>query len=185
MLIFALAALLQQYGLPEGAPLPPPMVETHPKPVRVEQGGVFVEHQDDGASVFLGRTDQLAAWGVSCKRDAMTDQRKCSIMHYPFGAGDPFIIYLSGADRVGGVCVQDHDFPGRTAMIRIDDRPPISAGEDGCVTLSGLSTALRNGSRWTSRRYSWPYDYPVDTEVSLRGISVALDVMAELRSARK
>ncbi len=185
-MLFLALLVSQQYGWPEGEPLPPLKSYSSEAALepRTETDGVFVATNADGSNVYLGKEDRQVTWSVSCKVDAITDQRRCSITHYPFEAGDPYIVYSSAADREGGICIVEHDFPGRTAMIRIDTNPAITAGTDGCVTLSSLAAALRRGGKWTSRRYTWPNDYAVDHVIDLRGISVALDALKQLRVKR-
>ncbi len=156
-----------------------------PLPKRVERGGVFVQSYAAGADIYSDNDTTERLWSVGCKIDAMTDERTCSINRHPVEPGDPFITFLDGRDRAGGVCVQQHNFPGRSAAIRIDGRPAIPAGTAGCVSLAVIARQLHDGKIWTSRRYTWPNDFPVDHKIDLKGLSVALDILLKLRSIKR
>lgn len=119
-------------------------------------------------------------WSFRIKNDEMTDEQKISVRRYPYKMTDQFgeikldsnvylWINLSNAHREV-LCVAGHDFPGKTAMIRVDKNDPIETNKNGCLHLSSsLDDQLRKGNTLIIRGYHWPFDGAETREVSLGG----------------
>lgn len=119
-------------------------------------------------------------WSFKIKNDEMTDEQKISARRYPYNMSDAFgeikldsnvylWINLSNADQEV-LCVAGHDYPGKTAMIRVDKNDPIETNKNGCLHLnSSLDDQLRNGYTLVIRGYHWPYDRAETREISLGG----------------
>ena len=130
---------------------------------------------EDGSGV-VGKTSgyrEPVRWSINCPIDAIDDKRKCNISS---GVANLFIDY--GARKSpASVCALDHDFPGLTAMIRVDKNAPLQTDKEGCVAASSILKQLRNGSEVTTRTVKWPYRGNVDKTASLQGLADALDLV--------
>ena len=81
------------------------------------------------------------------------------------------------------LCVAGHDYPGLTAMIRVDGKKAIETNENGCLSLSNsLDDQLRSGLKVVIRGSHWPYKSPETKSISLDGYRVMTDF---LRARRK
>lgn len=145
----------------------------------IQEDGFFIRSFADGsASVSTSRSYLDDHWSIDCTKDAMTDRRECSISSK---FGGPFIYYGSSA-QPQTICILEHDFPGRTGMIRVDSNAPITTDTDGCVRASSILTQMLGGTKAITRRVHWPYDYPVDETYTLSGIGKAMEVVDRIRA---
>ncbi|MEP4525113.1 MAG: hypothetical protein ABJ005_13980, partial [Alloalcanivorax venustensis] len=79
-------------------------------------------------------------------------------------------------------CVAGHDYPGLTAMIRVDSEKAIETNENGCLSLSNsLDDQLRSGSKVFIRGSHWPYKSPETKNISLDGYRVMTDFLRDRR----
>jgi hypothetical protein len=125
--------------------------------------------RDVGASVSDG-------WEVNCPIDSMADRRKCSIKNRAL-----FISFGFGSSPLG-LCIREHDFPGRTGLIRIDDAAPIPTDRSGCVEGAAIVNRAAAAQRIRFRFVHWPYDHNRNGEVSARGLKAAILLVGHMRS---
>lgn len=174
LLAAALAGCASTSSRPTSAEITAKYGGTH----TVEDGLVVKRFQDGSGSVAMSDDVMAERWSIDCGIDAMTDKRDCNFYNK---TGGIFVYYGNSATPLE-VCVFGHDFPGRTGQIRVDSNPPLTTNRDGCVAASRVLAQLRAGSTVTTRRYDWPYDYPVDGTSSLAGFNKTLEVIAEIRA---
>ncbi|MBJ6986910.1 hypothetical protein [Devosia sp. MC521] len=147
--------------------------------VRTIEDGLVVTRYPDGSGSVSATDDILQdRWSISCGVDAMTDKRDCSF-HNQIGG---LFVHFGQSKTPREVCAFGHDFPGRTAQIRVDNNSPVSTDREGCVPASRLIGQLKVGSTVVVRYYDWPYDYPRDKSSSLAGFSKTLQVIDETLS---
>lgn len=132
-------------------------------------------------------------WSFQVKNDEMDDEQIITVRRYPHKISDRFgemqlksdiylWINLSQSSREV-LCVAGHDYPGLTAMIRVDNKKAIETNENGCLSLSNsLDDQLRSGSKVVIRGSHWPYKSPETKDISLDGYRVMTDF---LRARRK
>lgn len=150
--------------------------QSHAQVYEHEHDGLhFRVFADGSGSVALGPGVQAFRWWIDCRVDAMDDRRHCYL-----SSMDGLFISFGATDRPTQVCVSGHDFPGRTAMIRIDRNPPITTSERGCVAAETIMPQLLAGAEVTTRRVRWPRDFNVDTTTTLEGLSAALGLIARI-----
>lgn len=167
-------APMTQYQQPAALPKPTPHIEN----------GFYTRAYDDGSgSVHINPDDYKDGWSISCHIDKMNDKRKCLIRYAIVNEGGPEVIYGHSASPQW-VCIQDHDFPGRTGMIRIDKNAPIRTDEEGCVPASKILPKMKSGTTIYTRYVKWPYDYDRDSEYPLAGFSQALKVVEDIRNGK-
>ena len=132
----------------------------------------------DGSADLKGPQDGIVGgWSIDCSRDAMTDQRKCKLSSY----SARIFIYYGPSAVPQAVCIIGHDFPGRSGAIRIDAAPPIQTNRDGCVS-GQVATALASGSKVTTRRVTFPYDYSADDTAAIAGLKSAMELVTFIRA---
>ncbi|MCF1436834.1 hypothetical protein GOZ97_22675 [Agrobacterium vitis] len=108
----------------------------------------------------------------------MNDKKDCEI----FAKRSPILIDYKFSSTPQIVCVQGHDFPGRTALIRIDGNAPIRTGENGCVSAQQVMDQLKAGTKVSTRKTHWPYDQNRDQEGDLVGLGEAMQLLEYIRS---
>ena len=107
------------------------------------------------------------SWLAGCKVDNIRGQEGCYINLQSF-----LTMQVSRSGSPSGVCVWGHDFPGRRAMLRVDNNAPMTSDSDGCF---GGSAAQRIGQQLASGRVlrveavEWPQDYAVQREIGIEG----------------
>jgi hypothetical protein len=105
----------------------------------------------------------------------MTDKRTCSLLNQSAG----LLITVSHPQTVSGICVYLHDFPGKNAMIRVDNSRPIELPR-GCVVGSSAARivkAILAAKRVRTRWYAWPYDTAVDDDYEINSsLADALEI---------
>lgn len=134
----------------------------------------------DGTGTISRTEDTFSSklWAVNCRIDAMNDRKDCEI----FGQSSPLLIDYRLSDRPSLICVQGHDFPGRTALIRVDGSAPIRTGENGCVTATrDLVERIRNAHMVSTRKVHWPYDQNMDEQRETVGLGDAMDLLSYIR----
>ncbi len=124
-------------------------------------------------------TGHAGGWSVKCEKDKMTDETNC---HTTDPEKKLFIFMRRG--KLSYACVIGHDFPGRDAMMRVDEKPPINAGRKGCLDWSKIS-GLTRGSNVTVRYWTFPYDYSRDAKASLVGLNSAVGLAEFLYKNRE
>lgn len=145
----------------------------------MEEDGFFIQSFADGsAGVNVGRDVLDFGWSIDCRADAMSDRRKCSF--FPHNGG--LDVEYGTSTQPKEICVTNHNFPGRRAMIRVDQNAPVTTNTSGCAPIGSLLTQLKTGSVVTVRRYEWPYDYPQDKSHTLSGFSKAMQVVDRIRA---
>lgn len=117
-------------------------------------------------------------WSIRCGRDAMTDAFNCQL--YSLSA-NTILVYFGSSTTPGAVCALGHNYPGRTGAIRIDANPPRPTDTSGCIGPEILPE-LTNGRVVRTRIVAWPYDYPVDREGTLQGLSQAFRLIRHLQA---
>ncbi len=135
---------------------------------------------------------ERSVWEFSVKVDEMTDSRHVELRRsasryderygeYPMTVDISLFIRLS-SDEYQMLCVAGHDYPGKSAMIRIDDNPPIeNRYQKGCFPLtSDLEEQLRRGNRIMIRGYTWPYSEANTYSVNLSGYIAASTYLRNL-----
>lgn len=147
----------------------------------VKDGFLIRQYPDGSGSVAIGEEYDAHRWSYNCRIDKMTDKRACYISAT---LGGPFISYSSGRYPTF-VCILGHDFPGRTGMIRVDANAPIETSSEGCVPASDILEQMKNGQNFITRSYRWPRDWSVDSETSLSGLSLVLEVVDGLLASGK
>lgn len=116
-------------------------------------------------------------WKIICKTDAMNDKLDCDIT----SGRTPLFIDYSYSINPQTVCIYGHDYPGRVALIRVDKSPPISSGENGCVTAAAIMPALLRSKTISTRKVHWPYDNTVDETGPLLGLREATELLLYVR----
>jgi len=128
-------------------------------------------------------------WSVHITKDEMTD--KIKITAYRMGRIDiggrkvsaPLGLYIDLSKSSNEfACVFGHDFPGRTAMIRVGGNAPVKTNKGGCVALSkDLDKQLRSGQMVKVRGREWPNDWDRTFDVNLDGYTVLTDYLRSKR----
>lgn len=145
----------------------------------VYEGEYFVRIFEDGsARVGTSADPQLADWSIDCRVDAMTDERNCSF----HGDIDGLFVSYGTHQQPKIVCAFGHDYPGRQAMIRIDQNPALTTDTMGCIEASSIMPQLTTGSIALVRSVRWPNDFPVDASVSLAGFVKTLEVITRIQN---
>jgi len=134
----------------------------------------------DGSGSF-GRPDEMTVlgntWHFTAHRDEMTDTPV--ITAYRVGQwslsgrmiSHSLGVYLnfSKAD-MEQICVFGHDFPGRIAMLRVGDNPPVQTNENGCTILTlNLDKQLRSNKSIKVRGVVWPEEWEKTIDVNIDG----------------
>lgn len=117
------------------------------------------------ATVTPIQTNEADVWRISCRSDSMTDKRSCDLVN----KSAELQIQMSSTTTVSAVCVLWHDFPGRNALLRIDDGKPITLVH-GCVggaTAARIVRAMLNAKRLRTRWYTWPNDVAVEDDYEM------------------
>lgn len=140
------------------------------------EDGLTVQRFPGGSgSAQVAGASGIDKWTFDCPVDAMTDRRACVVYNLEASI---HVSYKRGSTP-RTVCVISHDFPGRTAQIRIDANSPVTTNREGCVESPALIAQLKSGSKVTTRYYSWPYDYPKDSTGTLAGFDKAIQLASE------
>ncbi|MCS4089551.1 hypothetical protein [Rhizobium sp. BK176] len=116
-------------------------------------------------------------WVVSCKIDPINDDKNC-------GTHDVFervVVSFGTTDRPTEICLPGHDFPGRTAFLRVDKNKAVETREDGCFG-GGLIAQMLKGKKLVSRIVVWPYDRFDDDTTDLLVLKDALELVKYVRS---
>lgn len=120
-------------------------------------------------------------WVVECPFDALSDVRTCTV-RYASGVGGQrgwLTIDYGTGNRPLRVCVQPHDSGRGDAVIRVDKRAPITA-DGACASAARVLSDLLSGTQVTMRRRAGGVQ--IDEVVQLHGLSLALDLVAAIRS---
>jgi hypothetical protein len=148
-------------------------------------------YSDGSGSFGLPKDLELLGnhWSFHVKSDEMTD--KIKVTAYRMGQFDingkkfsaPFGLYLDLAKSSNElICVLGHDFPGRTALIRVDKNNAVKTNNKGCVKLSKkLDVKFRSGQIAKVRGREWPDDFDKTFDVNLDGYSVLTDYLRSKR----
>ncbi|NTJ00356.1 hypothetical protein G6L07_08460 [Agrobacterium rhizogenes] len=140
--------------------------------------GFWVTKSVEGYAIITKEDDVTnGRWDIDCSIDKMVDKRKC-VLYGAYGA--PVLRYDFDKDP-NSVCINAHNFPDRTAMVRIDKNEPITTDAKGCISASAIMPQIKAGKVFLSRWYKWPNDQPIDTETQLMGLSIAIKTVAEIQ----
>jgi hypothetical protein len=81
------------------------------------------------------------------------------------------------------MCVYGHDFPGKTAKIRVGKFPPITTNENGCIEISQeVNAKLESENEVVLRGYHWPYEGGEDVTISLSGYKEVISIIEKRNS---
>lgn len=176
LLVTALLAACQTAGIPQAQPpafsvaddgwFPNERLFRGKRDGHTPEGYGYTLFNDGSGNVRAG----LERWSLDCTKDAMTDARNCTIVN----RDSRLFVYFSGDGEPKTVCVVGHDFPRRTAAIRVDSNPPVTTNREGCLPAARVMPALLSGERVTTRRVEWPYDHSKDSFGQLLGFSRAI-----------
>ncbi|WP_186386794.1 hypothetical protein [Stappia sp. TSB10P1A] len=147
-------------------------------PAVLEDGYYVRMYYDGSASVSNSPDTSVEHWSIDCRIDKMRDKRRCSFDRATGGV----LVYYGFSATPQSICISGHDFPGRRGQIRVDKHQPITTDRDGCVPAGRILSQLKTGSQLLTRRYRWPYDYPVDTSTYLEGFNKAMTIVDRIRS---
>lgn len=133
-----------------------------------------------------------SVWHFSCNRDKMDGGVDCLISGHDKGVTSGIKHKMTVDETIGGnrtvslfsrggrspykLCVAYHDFPGRSARIKIGASAPISLGEDGCTTSSSLISRFLTAGSAVVEGVNWPYDVSISREVDMRGVPEIVDL---------
>ena len=132
-------------------------------------------------------------WSFRIKTDEMTDEKIVTVERWAYNDTEEFgkiklkteiYLWINFSDNDREVlCVGGHDYPGETAMIRIDSNDPIETNENGCLLLDNeLNQQLIGGSVITIRGATWPYRAPDTQKINLGGYLAMSDFLRSERS---
>lgn len=112
-------------------------------------------------------------WNISCKKDAMTDERYCSADR------DGFLLFFSKKDGViSGVLGEK--YPGSTILVRIGSEQPISAPESRGFSKAQTSKIIESaadGTTFSVRYVDWPYKRNNDKTSKIYNIKSVVEYM--------
>ena len=131
-------------------------------------------------------------WSFHIRNDEMTDEQKITVKKYAWKFTEEFgeirmtssiSLWLRLTDKnYESLCVLGHDYPGMTAMIRVDKNPPLETKENGCLQLTkDLDGQLRSGSKITIRGSKFPYSGSETKVIDLGGYSEMSDFLRNRR----
>lgn len=134
----------------------------------------------DGSGSF-GRPEEMTVlgntWHFTAHKDEMMDTPV--ITAYRMGqwslsgrmVSHSLGVYLDFSQSdMERICVYGHDFPARTAMLRVGKNPPIRTNENGCVDMSEeLEAQLTSNKLLKVRGVEWPEDRETTTDVNIDG----------------
>ena len=134
-----------------------------------EEGYEYRIYNDKSASLktYDAERGEVTDWIPTCRKDSMTDVQTCGVYNDKLG----LLFTLNSSGVLNAFCVIHHDYPGRNAAIRIDDKPMISM-TSGCIPAN--ETQFTSGKKITIRWVKWPYDYYKETKGSIAGLRQAL-----------
>jgi len=145
---------------------------------KVVDGFNVVKEPTGRATVTKSDDISVGRWQVQCPIDQMTDKRNCAIV----GDVGGLSLFFGDSQEPLMMCVFGHNFPGKTALIRLDMAPPITTDKDGCVqdaeSIRALSTAKVFKTRWSR----FPFNASVDTATQLIGLNVAIGIVHEFQA---
>lgn len=64
-------------------------------------------------------------WAVRCKIDPINDEKNCA----GYDVYDRVLVGFGTTDRPTEICLPGHNFPGRTAYLRVDKNKAVETGE--------------------------------------------------------
>ena len=154
----------------------------------------FGEHQyrvyEDGSGTFGKNVKNVLAnyWSIRNESDEMTDRQiitvsKSGIMpdndNLSVGMSLHLDLSINNEERL---CVLGHNFPGKTATIRIDSNAPIYTDKKGCVDLtSDLDASLRAAQLVLVRGSEWPKGLSAVGTVDMDGYDEVTDLLRSTR----
>lgn len=135
--------------------------------------GVKVKIFQSGGSGTVGDDySDKSSWQVGCKTDVMTDEYNCYVYQK-----DIYIIRDKNGYRIA--IGTDH-FPNTKSYIRIDGNQPIESGSDGVFSIDDsqkIISSLSSKSKVITRFTKWPYERPIDGEISMSKFDVSKKVL--------
>lgn len=137
----------------------------------------YTIYPDGSGGVEQAGGELLNGWSIDCGKDAMNDRRDCKLTSHNARI---FISYDFGS-APRWICVLGHDFPGRTAQLRVDSNPAVTTDDEGCVGAGFLPQMLK-GTSITTRIVKWPYDYSNDQSGPLRGLPETIELVKFIRA---
>lgn len=131
----------------------------------------------DGSGIFSGvlngalNSDDGNDWDVGCSKDPISDEKMCHMVKRNLW------IFVTG-NKLPFVMVGSNDFPGSSAVIRIDGGVPFKSRDDSQGNFSNkvslkIIEKLKAGKTITTRHKKWPNDYTVDDTWEIYGFNEA------------
>jgi hypothetical protein len=160
-------------------------------PVEQSLGEYKVNIYSDGSGYF-GRPSEMAVvdnhWSFY-GRDEMTDklQNEAYRMGQFESMGRTFTAPLGlkvivNSKAAQKICVVGHDFPGRTAMFRVDSNQAITTNTSGCALLTKqIDRQLRGGKVAKVQGVEWPDGADKIAVVNLDGYAELTDWLRNRR----
>lgn len=157
-----------------------------------EFGDAVITHYSSDGSGSLQPKDVLKVgdsfeWHYRVSMDRMSDSVKAHILRSGYYQTEKngrrlssdlglFFVMDGSTNSANVLCVMGHNFPGRSAMIRIDQNKSYTTLKNGCLPLSSkLLKELRQGLVVSVRGYKWPHDYTDDADVDLDNFGTIFD----------
>ncbi|MBL3562229.1 hypothetical protein [Rhodovulum sulfidophilum] len=109
-------------------------------------------------------------WILGCRKDTIRGTTLCNMNFEPMDQGLIMNVTTSGAVR--SICVGGHDFPGRRALVRIDQHPAISSDSNGCFhggSAQRVASQLNGAQVLQTEAVKWPYDSGIQRQFALSG----------------
>ncbi|MGJ0628620.1 hypothetical protein [Xenorhabdus bovienii] len=135
-------------------------------------------HADASGTIGKDYSDK-DAWQSSCKADSMNDEVRCQISQ------DNLYIVRNSSGYVV-VIGYDH-YPRTLSYIRFGKEKPYESSGNGVFSHAESKEIVRqlesnNGVKVVTRFTKWPYDKPIDKDISVknfRSAKIALDTIFE------
>jgi len=97
-----------------------------------------------------------------CNINSMTDKKKCHLNILTQNGSGGLHNVIDENENIIRSCVIGHDYPGKTAAIRIDKNKPFYTDENGCIewpSTKRLQSELTAGSILLVQYSNWPSGY--------------------------
>lgn len=147
-------------------------IGTDPKTSRkYSYGGSSLSASVEITGVTLYATPQTpisTSFIATCNSDILTDAKSCEVNIGLYA----LLIKTTPSGQIFNACVGGHDFPGRTARVRVDGNQPLTTSTNGCMGAEKarlLASQLRSGNILIVQPVKWPYDAHQSSTFKLEG----------------
>lgn len=165
------------------------------EPEAVSEGDFVGKLYDDGSGIFGSQFEVSKygdVWNLTVTADPITDKKiiraKRNVFNQLEGFGKVQLrtemaleIDLSspGAEKL---CVSGHNYPNKSAVIRVGKGTPISTSKSGCTPITKeLDAKLKSESALVMRGYRWPYAGGENLTVDLSGYAELTSLLRKRR----